>query len=104
MTFKFRSHEDLPLPPPGFELYAAWSSKIFFLDDGLRNIAKPVLKHSYTFWNDAGSFHGNTRGSTGGMLVPEIFEIGLHLTGTLHKDLFLMPTRGPLSPPHSMRP
>ena len=85
------------------ELYAVWTSKSFFLDEGLRNMKKSGVKYDYAFWNDAGSFRDDQEFDQwpGAHRVPEIFEIGSRLTGTPRKDLFFMPISGP--PPYSMR-
>jgi hypothetical protein len=82
------------------ELYAIWTSKTFFLDEGLRNMENSGSKYDYAFWNDAGSFRDDQEFDQwpGAHRIPEIFEIGSrHLTGTSRKDLFFMPIWG--SPP-----
>jgi len=85
------------------ELYAVWTSKTFFLDEGLRNMGNSGVGYDYAFWNDAGSFRDEQEFDQwpGARRIPEIFEIGSRLTGTLRKDLFFMPIWG--SPPYSMR-
>ena len=85
------------------ELYAVWTSKTFFLDEGLRNMKNSGVKYEYAFWNDAGSFRDDQEFEEwpGAHRVPEIFEIGSRLTGTPRKDLFFMPIWG--APPYSMR-
>ena len=85
------------------ELYAVWTSKSFFLDEGLRNMEESGVKYDYAFWNDAGSFRDDQEFGQwpGAYRVPEIFEIGSRLTGTPRKDLLFMPIWG--SPPRSMR-
>ena len=85
------------------ELYAVWTSKTFFLDEGLRNMEKSGRKYDYAFWNDAGSFRDDQEFDRwpGAYRIPEIFETGSRLTGTSVKDLFFMPIWG--SPPWSMR-
>ena len=85
------------------ELYAVWTSKSFFLDEGLRNMGKSGVKYDYAFWNDAGSFRADQEFDQwpGAYRVPEIFEIGSRLTGTPRKDLFFMPIWGSI--PYSMR-
>jgi len=85
------------------ELYAVWTSKTFFLDEGLRNMEKLGSRYDYAFWNDAGSFRDNQEFDRwpGAYRIPEIFEIGSRLTGTSREDLLFMPIWG--SPPFSMR-
>jgi len=85
------------------ELYAIWTSKTFFLDEGLRNMGRSGVKYDYAFWNDAGSFRDDQEFDQwpGSRRVPEIFEVGSRLTGTPRNDLFFMPIWG--SPPYSMR-
>lgn len=85
------------------ELYAVWTSKTFFLDEGLRNMKSSGVEYDYAFWNDAGSFRDEQEFDQwpGARRIPEIFEIGSRLTGTPRKDLFFMPIWG--SPPYSMR-
>jgi hypothetical protein len=84
------------------ELYAVWTSKTFFLDEGLKNMEKSGSRYDYAFWNDAGSFRDDQAFDKwpGAHRVPEIFEIGSRLTGTPHKDLFFIPIWG--SPPLTM--
>jgi len=84
------------------ELYAVWTSKAFFLDEGLRNMEKSGVKYDYAFWCDAGSFRLNQEFEQwpGAYRIPEIFGTGSRLTGTPSKDLLFMPLWG--SPPHSM--
>ena len=85
------------------ELYAVWTSKTFFLDEGLQNMEQSGDKYDYAFWNDAGSFRDDQEFDQwpGSHRVPEIFEVGSRLTGTPRKDLFFMPIWG--SPPYWMK-
>jgi len=84
------------------ELYAVWTSKSFFLDEGLRNMEKSGVKYDYAFWSDAGCFRSDQEFEQwpGAYRVPEIFGTGSRLTGTPLKDLLFMPIWG--APPHSM--
>lgn len=84
------------------ELYAVWTSKSFFLDEGLRNMRSSGVKYDYAFWNDAGSFRDDQEFEQwpGAHRILEIFETGSRLTGTPRRDLFFMPIWS--SPPDSM--
>jgi hypothetical protein len=84
------------------ELYAIWTSKSFFLDEGLQNMKKSGAKYDYAFWNDAGSFRDDQEFEQwpGAHRISEIFKIGSNLTGTPRRDLFFIPIWG--SPPYSM--
>jgi hypothetical protein len=79
------------------ELYAIWTAKPYFLDEGLRN---SKVKYDYAFWNDAGSFRDphSFISWPDPMRVKEIWEEGSKESGTSAEDLLFFPMWGP---PHS---
>lgn len=74
-------------------LYAVWSSKAYFLDEGIKNSLAAGQHYDYAFWNDAGSFRDGQDFLTwpDGVRISEIFEEGNWLTGTPKEDLFFQP-------------
>jgi hypothetical protein len=79
------------------ELYAIWSAKPYFLDEGLRNAAGG---YEYAFWTDAGSFrdsHEYAAWPDPGR-VKEVWEEGSRASGTEEGDLIFFPM---WAPPHS---
>ena len=75
------------------ELYAVWSSKAYFLREGLLNMQSAGMIVEYAFWNDAGTLRQQQDFSDWPALerVDEIFTEGAELSG-MHKDeLLFMP-------------
>lgn len=88
------------------ELYAIWTAKPFFLDEGLRN-ARAALPHSasynYAFWTDSGAFRDTHAYSVwpDPARVEEVWEEGARISGMRKEDLLFFPM---WSTPHeSMR-
>ena len=75
------------------ELYAVWTSKTYFLQEGLRNSNANGFDFTWAFWNDAGSFRDGQQFTAwpDRHRISEIFLEGSRLTGTRVKDLFFMP-------------
>ena len=75
------------------ELYAVWTSKTYFLEEGLRNSKANGFGFVWAFWNDAGSFRDDQEFTAwpDRHRISEIFLEGSRLTGTRVKDLFFMP-------------
>ena len=75
------------------ELYAVWSSKTYFLGEGLRNSKANGFDFTWAFWNDAGSFRDDQEFTAwpNRHRISDIFLEGSRLTGTRAKDLFFMP-------------
>jgi len=75
------------------ELYAAWSSKTYFLEEGLRNSKASGFDFTWAFWNDAGSFRDDQQFTAwpDRHRISEIFLEGSRLTGTRTNDLLFMP-------------
>ena len=75
------------------ELYAVWSSKTYFLEEGLRNSKAKGFDFTWAFWNDAGSFRDDQKFTAwpDRHQISEIFHGGSRLTGMRTKDLFFMP-------------
>lgn len=75
------------------ELYAVWSSKTYFLEEGLRNSKASGFDFTWAFWNDAGSFRDDQEFTAwpDRRRISEVFLEGSRLTGTRAKDLFFMP-------------
>lgn len=88
------------------ELYAVWSGKPFFLDEGLRNaeaLLPPTYPHphyKYAFWSDAGSFRDSHDYSTwpDPARVEEVWDEGSKKSGTKADDLLFFPM---WAPPHT---
>jgi len=78
-------------------LYAIWSGKPYFLDEGLRN---SKIEYDYAFWTDAGSFRDDHSYShwPDPVRVQEVWEEGNKESGTSVEDLLFFPMWGP---PHS---
>ena len=75
------------------ELYATWTAKPYFLNEGLRNSG---VGYDYVFWNDAGSFrdpHSYTSWPDP-IRVKEVWEEGSRESGTSVKDLLFFPMWG----------
>jgi len=77
----------------GPELYATWTAKPYFLDEGLRN---SEIAYDFAFWNDAGSFRDPHSYSLwpDPMRVREIWEEGSRESGTSVEDLLFFPMWG----------
>lgn len=75
------------------ELYAVWSSKTYFLREGLRNMQSAGMNVEYVFWSDAGSFRQKQDFNRWPALerVEEIFTTGAELSNMSKDDLFFMP-------------
>lgn len=78
------------------DLYAIWTAKPFFLDEGMKN-AKGAYKHA--FWTDAGSFRQSHQFTAwpDAQRVKEVWEEGSMESGTNPDDLFFIPM---WYPPH----
>jgi len=79
------------------ELYAIWTAKPYFLDEGLRN---SDIAYDYAFWTDAGSFrdpHSYTLWPDP-KRVREVWEEGSKGSGTREEDLLFFPMWGPPHP------
>lgn len=76
-----------------YHLYAVWSSKAYFLDQGVKNCIAAGHNYDYAFWNDAGSFRDGQEFFRwpNGRRISEIFDEGNRLTGTPKEDLFFQP-------------
>jgi hypothetical protein len=75
------------------ELYAVWSSKAYFLREGLLNMQSAGMIVEYAFWNDAGTLRQQQDFADWPALerVDEIFTEGAEMSG-MHKDeLLFMP-------------
>lgn len=72
------------------ELYAIWTAKPYFLDEGMRNSKG---NYDYAFWNDAGSFRESHMYSSwpDPKRVKEIWEEGTRESGTSPEDLLFFP-------------
>ena len=79
------------------ELYAVWTAKPYFLEEGLRN---SKTNYDYAFWTDAGSFRDPHSYSSwpDPQRVKEIWEEGSRDSGTAVEDLLFFPM---FKPPHS---
>ena len=75
------------------ELYAVWTSKTYFLEEGLRNSKATGFDFNWAFWNDAGSFRDDQEFTAwpSRRRVSDIFLAGSRLTGTRIRDLIFMP-------------
>jgi len=75
------------------ELYAVWTCKTYFLEEGLRNSKTNGFDFTWAFWNDAGSFRDDQEFTVwpDQHRIREIFLEGSNLTGTRAKDLLFMP-------------
>lgn len=75
------------------ELYAVWSSKSYFLREGLLNMQSAGMNVEYAFWNDAGSFRQQQDFNRWPALerVEEIFTTGTEMSGTPKDELLFMP-------------
>jgi hypothetical protein len=75
------------------ELYAVWSSKPYFLNEAVKNLAQIGINYDYAFWNDAGSFRDDQSYSRwpDGRRISEIFQEGSRITGTPKDDLLFIP-------------
>ncbi|KIM76626.1 hypothetical protein PILCRDRAFT_826184 [Piloderma croceum F 1598] len=78
------------------ELYAVWTAKPYFLEEGLRN---SKINYDYAFWTDAGSFRDPHSYSSwpDPQRVKEIWEEGSRESGTSVEDLLFFPM---FKPPH----
>jgi hypothetical protein len=79
------------------ELYAIWTAKPYFLDEGLRN---SDIAYDYAFWTDAGSFrdpHSYTLWPDP-KRVREVWGEGSKGSGTREEDLLFFPMWGPPHP------
>jgi len=82
------------------ELYAVWSAKPFFLDEGLRNAAAALpsfaRQYDYAFWTDAGAFretHAYSKWPDAAR-VDEVWALGAQKSGTRKEDLLFFPIWG----------
>jgi len=75
------------------ELYAVWSSKTYFLREGLVNMQSAGMNVQYVFWNDARSFREQQdfHRWPGLERVDEIFTQGADLSSMDKDELFFMP-------------
>jgi hypothetical protein len=75
------------------ELYAVWSSKAFFLDEGMKNMLADGHHVDYAFWNDAGSFRDDQEYGAwpDDRRISQIWNQGAFLTHTPKDDLIFMP-------------
>lgn len=74
------------------ELYAVWSAKAFFLDEGVKN-ARGSAEYDYAFWNDAGSFRDEHALAAwpDGRRVDEVFEMASMLNRVPKEDIIFIP-------------
>jgi hypothetical protein len=75
------------------ELYATWTAKPYFLDEGLRNSR---IAYDYAFWTDAGSFrdpHSYTLWPDP-IRIREVWEEGSKGSGTSVDELLFFPMWG----------
>jgi len=85
------------------ELYAVWTAKPFFLDEGLRNagaaLPPSAPPYNYAFWTDAGAFRDTHAYSIwpDPVRVDEVWEEGAKTSGTRKEDLLFFPM---WAPPH----
>ncbi|KAA1473970.1 hypothetical protein DENSPDRAFT_866262 [Dentipellis sp. KUC8613] len=65
------------------ELYAVWTGKVFFLDEGFTNSLAAGKHYDYAFWNDAGSMRESHtyRNWPDGKRVDEVYRASAKLSG-----------------------
>ena len=75
------------------ELYAVWSSKTYFLREGLLNMQSTGMTVEYAFWSDAGAMRDDQDYTNWPALerVDAIFTDGAKLSGMRKDELFFMP-------------
>ncbi|KAA1475363.1 hypothetical protein DENSPDRAFT_860780 [Dentipellis sp. KUC8613] len=75
------------------ELYAVWTAKPYFLDEGLANAQAAGQQYDYAFWNDAGSFREEHTyvGWPDGRRVDQVFRQAARLSGTPQDEIVFFP-------------
>lgn len=82
------------------ELYAIWTAKPYFLEEGLRNSG---IAYDFAFWTDAGSFRSSHsyKSWPDPLRVKEVWDEGSRGSGMSAEDLLFFPMWG--SPHLSMK-